>query len=162
MALVFEIVPEFPKRLIKGEDVNLALEIALDRAAEVALKELRRTTTTWKTQVEFTVQRTHYQRRIRTTNQIWNWVDRGTPPHDIEPKKKKFLQFQTGYQRKTVPGILDSFTGGSYGAYRRTKFIEHPGIKPRKFREAMQDLLEERLKDEVELAVLQALGRIQF
>lgn len=69
--------------------------------------------------------------------QIWVWLDDGTRPHVIVPKKAPRLAFIWdgfgSYRPKTKPGVIDSFEGGSTGDWVYRKRVKHPGHKPRRF-----------------------------
>lgn len=70
---------------------------------------------------------------------IWIMVNEGTPEHDIAPKNAGgFLQFQTGYDAKTSPGVIGSVQGGKFGPTIRKRIVHHPGFAGRHFDKAIQ------------------------
>lgn len=138
---------------------------ALDEASELLLQDFEKTTATWRTKVVFKVQKTAFSRRIYTTSKIYAYVDQGTPPHTITPKKNNSigkLQFQTGYRPKTYANTIASVPGGSFGPYRRASVVNHPGIKPRNFTGTIYATIGKRLEDALEIKLLNHLGRLGF
>jgi len=109
--------------------INQARQTA--KAIEVDFKV---TTRTWKTKVEFERKIiSDEQIDIFTTSKIYLFVSGGTKAHIIRAKNAPNLLFQVGYNRKTQPNRIASYNGGSFGPYRKTKQVNHPGSKARKF-----------------------------
>jgi hypothetical protein len=76
--------------------------------------------------------------RITTNDAIFRFVDQGTRPHMIRPRKPGgVLAFQAGYARKTYPGYITSVKGGKFGPMRYARAVRHPGTKPRHFSETI-------------------------
>lgn len=154
----------------------------MDRAARKARDEFKKTTTTWDTKPDFKIEVTPATRKIRVSSQVWHWVDAGTKPHTITRRglatkkgklsvrrvanaqsqgKLQYLQFRTGYQAKSIPGIPDSFAGGTYtGGFVKKLSVEHPGIKARRFTEVIRGIIEDDLNRTIENAINRALGKI--
>ena len=88
------------------------------------------------------------------------WTDKGTKPHDIRPKRARYLKFQVGYDARTAPGAKSGVgTGRKFGAWRSALVIHHPGTKARKFSEKFnKDILPDMRKD-IENAIRRALRR---
>ena len=129
-----------------------------------ALDAFRKTTRTWWHQPEFEmmVQQTGNELEIvvGTDDRIYGYVDRGTPPHIIRPKKPGYpLRFQSGYKSKTTPGVIGSKAGGPRGDFVRAMEVHHPGTKPRKFSEAIQDYMNVKAPERIEKRVNQWLGK---
>lgn len=72
-----------------------------------------------------------------TDNVIYGYVNYGTRPHIIRPKKSQVLSFQWGgpgsYQAKTKPGRIVSRPGGQVGSSVQFKQVNHPGFPGRHF-----------------------------
>jgi len=69
----------------------------------------------------------------KTYTQLFDWVDTGTKPHAIVPKRKKQLAFQSKYRAKTQAYSMYSGPGGKSGHYVYRPRVSHPGFKGREF-----------------------------
>ena len=71
--------------------------------------------------------------RVYTTDEVWNYLDKGTRPHVIRAKRAKNLRFRAGpYTPKTIPGRLVSGRGGyAAGPWVSTPEVMHPGTEAR-------------------------------
>lgn len=123
-------------------DFNRALEQALEDTAKEVIKDFKRTTETWEHQPEFKVLDSAFRvgsravsLNVGTDDEIYGYVSRGTPAHDILPRQATVLRFKAGFVPKTKPGRMLSKGGGSSGDDAFTKSVHHPGTKPRKFEE---------------------------
>lgn len=74
---------------------------------------------------------------VFTEDEIFKFVDGGTRPHQIKPRRYPALRFKTGYNAKTRPGVLSSRSGGPFGKYVYAKQVNHPGTEARGFSEAI-------------------------
>lgn len=66
---------------------------------------------------------------------IWGYVDKGTEPHIITPKKPGgVLAFNVGYEAKTSP-VANANVGSGIASGKRvmTQRVNHPGNEPREF-----------------------------
>ena len=72
-------------------------------------------------------------RQITIDEDRYRYVDFGTKPHLIRPRRGLFLRFRGGYAAKTQPGVLASGSGGASGALMYARMVRHPGTKARKF-----------------------------
>ena len=93
---------------------------------------------------------------VGTNSKIYEYVDKGTKPHIIRPKRAQFLRFQTGYRAKTTPGIIGSSSGGRSGDIVYSQGVRHPGTKARKFSEIINKKYERKFKDEMHAAMRRA------
>lgn len=129
-----------PKRLVfDAKKMADAIENAFDGAAEGALTDFDTTHATWATPVGFTVTAQPYSRIISTDSAIYAFVNDGTRPHPIAPKKPGgVLAFRTGGGPKSSPGVIGS-SGGSAGTNQvfTRKPVQHPGTKARDFDKAI-------------------------
>lgn len=105
-------------------------------SAERSRRAFKSTTKTWKRQPKF------YSRRqvgetvsfvAGTDDLVYKWVNDGTKPHIIRPKKAKLLRFRSEYSAKTSPKVIGSRPGGSYGPFVVAKMVKHPGTEARDF-----------------------------
>lgn len=65
--------------------------------------------------------------------QKWTWLDEGTRPHVIRPRRAKRLRFQRGgFRAKTSVGKFESGAGKpASGPVIFSKGVRHPGTKAR-------------------------------
>lgn len=128
-----------PPALPDGEAYAKAMEKAVYKAAGLALHDLESTVRTWKHKPAFDVTITKdggdYSVTAGTDDEIYGYVNDGTKPHAIRPKRGRYLRFSSGYKAKTRVGIIGSIEGGSFGGDVFSKGVMHPGFPGRKFAE---------------------------
>lgn len=138
---------------LKEKEMRLELLNGLRTVARAVERDYKETVKTWKTKPEFetivTLRGGKAEFLVGTDNEIYRYVDEGTKPHPIFPKKAKFLRFQSGYSAKTTPGIIGSTSGGRSGSEVFSRGVQHPGTKPRKFSELINKKYKSRFKDEM-------------
>jgi len=126
-----------PGKLPTGAEYLKAFEQGTQKAAALVLRDLESTTRTWKHKVAFDVTITRVQGdyvvAAGTDNQIYGWVNNGTKPHMIRPKRGKYLRFSSGYRAKTRVNIIGSIEGGAFGSDIYSNGVRHPGFPGRNF-----------------------------
>lgn len=134
------IVP--PKNQIKTfKDFAVGFEIAGAKVSSRGLRMFEKTVQSWETDVAFIRRKTATRPTLKyvvyTENEVYYYVNAGTPPHPIEPKFAPALRFLSDYAAKTKPGVAFSYPGGARGDVVFAKYVEHPGTEPRKFDEVI-------------------------
>ena len=94
---------------------------------------------------------------VGTDDSIYRLVNEGMKPRIIRPVRAKMLRFQVGYQAKTVPGVIGSRPGGSYGKVVFAKEVHHPGFEGRKFDDLIVTRWKPRFKDEMHRVMREAI-----
>lgn len=136
---------------IKPERFNdKAFKKAILKTAEKYADELQadfeKTTETWEHDVEFE-KIVDYEPKgpeifVGTDDEIYGYVNDGTRPHPIFPKKAKALRFQWGgkgsYTPKTTPRVIGSKAGGPSGPIVHRPYVQHPGTEGRHFDEEIE------------------------
>ncbi len=125
--------------------------------AEDAKKDFEKTTATWMTPVDFDIKIERDSVTVSTDNEIYGYVDDGTRPHDIAPKKAKRLRFTVGGQQaKTAPRVIGSGQGrsGSVPVFRR--IVHHPGTEAREF----SKILQAKYQKQIGVRIGQAIGNV--
>jgi hypothetical protein len=127
------------------------------KAGEDIKRDFEKTTKTWNHQPEFVIEAklnvSPMTLFVGTYDQIYIWVSAGTglhgPKHAEYPifagfftgkSDKKFLAYQEEYERATEPGVIDSGPHGKFGNWVNVPAVMHPGIEPREFDVAMEEL----------------------
>jgi hypothetical protein len=141
---------------------------AMREIKDGVLQEFKRTTASWHHQPRWQV----YEARgmggvttikVSTDDKPYMFVDKGTRPHMIFPKRAKALRFTWGghgsYIAKTVPGYITSRNGGPTGKQVFRKGVRHPGTEPRRFTELVQALWQRKAGEVVNRHVRMALDR---
>lgn len=100
-------------------------------AADDALKDMQKTTATWRNQPDFVAKEQRDGFMVGTENDIWTMLDKGTRAHRIIARKAKRLRFSSGYSAKTRPGFVGSQSGGSSGGPVFAQSVQHPGTTAR-------------------------------
>lgn len=136
----------------KSRNLSAAMRDAMKETEREGLRMYRRTSNNWSNQPEYKVEREQGSNHITlvfgTSDKIWNWLDRGTRPHIIRPKRAKVLAFQWGgpgsYKAKTRPGWIGSGSGGPSGDTVFRRAVHHPGTEPRHWTAAIQGELDKK------------------
>lgn len=89
---------------------------------------------------------------------IWFWVNDGTKPHIIRPKRSKYLKFRTGYKPRTARGGFGG-PGKADGPWVSAKEVKHPGIKAREFTKLIVSRARPRFRRLTEAAFRKAIRR---
>lgn len=149
-----------PKNKFRPEIFRFETRLAMEQVAKGITEDFEKTTATWKHQPEFksrvTLGKT-VNLIVGTTDEIYGYVDRGTKPHIIRPKKAKVLAFPGGkYHAKTKPRFIGSMPGGSSGATVFSQEVHHPGTKARKFTEELFKRWRSRIYNSVSVAFSRA------
>lgn len=90
---------------------------------------------------------------VGTDDEIYRYVDEGTRPHTIRPKRAKVLAFNAGHTAKTMPGVIGSRPGGPFGETVFAHEVKHPGTKARNFEKAIKKKRTPWFKREMEKAL---------
>lgn len=126
-----------PGYLPTTDEYMKAIIGALDKTANLILQDFKKTTATWEHKPDFSLtpylSKGNMARAIGTNSLIYHFVDHGTKAHRIEPKRSKYLAFQSGYRAKTRVGIIGSQEGGAFGDTVIAQGVDHPGFPGRKF-----------------------------
>jgi hypothetical protein len=149
-----------PKRL-KEKEMRLELLNAMRKAGKDIEKDFKATVKTWKHKPKFetavSLAGNGPSVLVGTDDEIYRYVDEGTKPHIIKPKRATALRFQGGYQAKTSPGVIGSGAGGaSGGIFFSRRGVRHPGTKARKFSEAIEKKWRRPFKSRMEDAMSKA------
>ena len=128
---MIKLKPIIPKlRLFDPAKHRTAIDAGMREAADEALEDFRRTTSTWSRSVSFEAKKQADGYLIGTDDDVWGMLDKGTKPHSIVAKKRA-LRFPGGYRAKTRPGFIGSSSGGPSGGMVFRKRVFHPGTKAR-------------------------------
>ena len=137
---------------LNHRELDAAINQALKEFQEVAIAAHEETTENWEHKVVFRAKRMDFPEksvqpgvavRVWTDDEIWRYVDEGTKPHEIRPKKAGgVLAFPSMFKAKTQPQSLKSGAGASGGPVVVTQAVQHPGTKARNFSAMLQRKLD--------------------
>ena len=147
MAIVFKAIK--PTTLRK-DAFRLEFLSMMHKAEREMIKDFRLTAETWEHKPVFQSQISLIggpSLLVGTDDEIYGYVNNGTPSHVIQPKLASVLSFQTDFTPKTVPGVIGSKSGGKSGPRRRAKAVQHPGFEARKFDDTIQKKWKPIFKD---------------
>lgn len=146
-----------PKPVLPNLEKIIAQELAKEQKA--ILREYQSTTRTWANKPEFEVDEESEGAVIGTDNPIYGYVDHGTKPHVIRPKRAKKLHFfASGFVSKTVPRRLNPRAGRkATKAETFSSGVQHPGTEGREFSKIIRERstarfwrnLQKRIKQEL-------------
>lgn len=136
MALVWKAIK--PQRL-KDKSFRMTIYNKARAVGNAMKRDFEATTATWKHKPVFTVDVSTKGQGpavlVGTSDQIYGYVNDGTKPHVIRPKRGRVLRFASGYTAKTSPGVIGSGAGGASGGAIFSRQVNHPGTKARNFDE---------------------------
>lgn len=157
MALVWKAIK--PQRL-KDKSFRMTIYNKARAVGNAIKKDFEATTKTWNHKPSFTVDVSTKGQGpavlVGTSDEIYTYVNEGTKPHAIFPRKAKVLRFQGGYKAKTSPGNIGSSAGGASGPTLFRPFVQHPGTKARKFDEVIAKKWQPLFKKEMQAAMAEA------
>lgn len=144
--------PITPKNLPSTKEYLKAVTDAAQKTARLTGRDLESTTRTWKhkPQFEVTVTETNgdYSVAAGTDDQRYKWVNDGTRPHIIRPRRSRFLRFRVGGSPKTTPNVIGSKAGAQGTDWRTAQEIHHPGTTARNFTKRIQERRQKTLEQE--------------
>ncbi len=123
------------------------------KEADRVKKDFLSTVSTWKKKPEFEIRDTRFGFDVFTDNDIFGYVDKGTRPHVIEPKKATVLAFSTGGSPKTRPGKFRAVSGKAGTNPVFAKRVQHPGTKPRKLTKKVRERSKKRYARNIQKAI---------
>ena len=142
------------RRIRTPRGIERDLLYAFEDELKEAMQEFQGTTATWKHPVKFTIQRkSKGSADIVTTDKIYGYVDQGTRPHIIKPKRPGYpLRFNTaGFRPKTAVRQLGSSAGSpAKPPEAHAMEVQHPGTDAREFTEVIANKSQARLKRRVD------------
>lgn len=134
-----------------------AVKAKADEVANEMLLDFELTTWTWTHKVKFRKivhkGRDSVEALVGTDDPIYKYVDEGTRPHMIYPKKAKALHFKGTYKSKTLPGVMVARPGGASGKDVFAKAVKHPGTKARKFSQKLSKEWEKKLAGRLDTVI---------
>ena len=139
---------------------------ALNRMRKVGVKvraDFEKTTATWEHDVKFD-QAISLSKKdggptllVDTGDEIYGYVSEGTKAHTISPRPGGVLAFKPDYYAKTMPGVISSMAGGSFGKTVITsRSVRHPGTEARRFNRIIANKWRAPFKREMEAALRDA------
>lgn len=139
----------------KNQPIDLAairkrIEQGLDDTAVEVKDDLDATTASWDHSVAFVTKKQPMQRTISTRDKIYGYVELGTKPHNIFPRKARFLRFGLNPAAKTKPGVIGSGPGSAGSPTVFRKGVRHPGTEPRRFIPAIVKKRRTRLAENIQ------------
>ena len=136
---VFLVKAVTPRKRIDYLKWQLAILKALNDEGEIIKRMYKKTVATWsQPKPVFRITAKFSDREgasvdVYTTNQKYLWVDLGTEPYIIRPRKMPYLKFRVGGKPKTKVRTIGSGAGRAGNTWVTTKLVRHPGIKAREF-----------------------------
>lgn len=154
-----------PERL-KDDKMRLTLLNAVRKAARDIRKDFEKTTRTWEHKPKFeevvSLTGPGPVALVGTDDKLYRWVDEGTKPHEIWAgaytgrSQHRHLAFREGFEPKTIPRVIDSRQGGTWGPYRYAPMVHHPGTEARQFDKTIAETWESKFKRRMEQAMSEA------
>lgn len=148
-----------PKDALGAAALARAIKNTLNAVAKGAQTDFGVTARTWDHKVDFTIDDSDPDRRIVSTKDtIYGFVDQGTRPHIIRPRRARVLTWMgTAYRAKTSPGQIKSVRGGNNNSIVHTKIVQHPGSEARRFSIVIRDKWAKQMQIRMNSAIIAAL-----
>jgi hypothetical protein len=147
----------------KDEAFKAAIQAAAKEVADEMVLDFRETTRPWKHKVKFEeviAVDPNVEILVGTDDEVFGFVNNGTKPHAIFPRKAKALAFQWGgkgsYRPKTKPKVIGSTPGGPSGPKVALPYVQHPGTDAREFDVTIEKKWKPRFKRLMEAAMSEA------
>lgn len=155
MKISFE--PIKPKKpIINPAILKAGVEQATTFCKEGAKADFRKTTATWTHQPTWYITRRGTDWFIGTKDEIYGYVDEGTPPHTIRAKNPsgRLAFFSKGFKPKSRAGYIASYAGvkASQG-FVRPKEVQHPGTKARNFSKKIAEKWQKEFAKRIRAAI---------
>lgn len=151
-----------PSRLKAGA-FRLQLLNEMRRMGTEVKRDFEKTTATWKHKPAFeqTISLTGPGpvMLVGTDDEIYRYVSKGTRPHPIFAgiytgrSSKTVLAFSSRSTPKTSPGVIGSSAGSRGAVDVFVPYVEHPGTKPRRFEETIEEKWTPKFKRRMERAL---------
>jgi hypothetical protein len=161
MSSVVEFKQIKPAKL-KVDKVRLEILNALRAQGKEIVADYNQTVQTWRNKPSFEVAvslsgggATVLVTPDGPNRQQFEYVDKGTRPHIIRPRRATVLRFKSTYRAKTSPGVIGSGPGGASGSDVYRQFVNHPGTEARRFSE----IIEKRRRKRFQEAMVDAMQR---
>ena len=174
-----------PKQLFKVDEIRLELLNALRSEGRQIKKDFQKSTRTWKHKPVFetkvSLRRTTATGfvEVKTDDEIYGYVNHGTGiwsgrgKYPIRPKVRRrgprgrfrraagSLAFPSKFGPKTRPGKINAGSGSRGGPMVFTKQVMHPGIRPRKFDQAIVNRINKtrRFQNRIDKAIARGLAK---
>jgi hypothetical protein len=133
------------------------LDEAVRESAVEAQTMYGATVATLRTQPTFELQHEGTGRwGIKTDSEIYGYVDKGTPPHEIVARRAPYLRFTVPFSPKTKPRFIVSYAGSRGEQWVSKKSVHHPGTKARQFSQIIQQRAQAPTANRLRAALKQA------
>lgn len=139
--------------MIDGKKLERAIENALTGEAKAVKVDFSVVTQTWKHRPDFAIEKDEGRRTVATDDEVFGYVDEGTPAHIITAKGNKPLTFGVGGSPKTAPRVIGSRAGTRGSQIVRAQTVHHPGTAPRLFTDEIKEKWDDRLPDVMQRAI---------
>jgi hypothetical protein len=157
------VLKQIKPKAFNSKAFETEFEKRMGKVGEQIRRDFEKTTATWKKKPKFEVLLSAkggaVEILVDTDDKIFGYVELGTRPHVILPRKAKALKFKSKFSPKTSPGFIGSRAGGSSGSDVFSKGVLHPGTKPRNFSKTIKKMREPWFKREMETAINTAAKR---
>lgn len=141
--------------------MQAALEAEAKAAADDLELEFQLSTATWDHDVKFEkivqIGPDSVQVLVDTDDEIYRYVNEGTKPHEIRPKRPGgVLAFPSQFTPKSQPGRQTSGAGSSGGDTIFSAGVHHPGTKARRFDKTIMSRFSPKYRRRMEKAMKDA------
>lgn len=149
-----QLINRVPKQVFDVDGQRKRVRKAQEQAAGGIQADLEAVTATWKHKPKIEVRISEGQADVIIKDRIFNYLNEGTRGgYLIFPKRKKRLAFGVPFRSKTQPGSLMSGPGSRGSTTIVRPYVQHPGIKARRFTKTALDKWEKIFLADIRAAV---------
>lgn len=157
-----------PAKPFQSSIFRAELKTAAAQMENKILADFEKTTATWEHDVKFKASVAAGAAaggigvEVATKDKVYGYVDEGTKPHIIRPKKRNkrgLLSFQTGGHAKTRPKVIGSTAGRKGNKQVFAKEVHHPGTKARQFTKTISKKWQPEFRRQMDAAMRRAAKR---
>lgn len=150
---LLQLKPVLPGHLTPSKAYVEVMKKAALKSIKAAKRDLEASTRTWKHKPPFVLTEVEtpaeYAAVTGTDDAIFGYVDQGTRPHIIRPRRSRYLRFRVGGRPKTRVGFIGSEPGAAGTDWRTAFFVLHPGVAKRDFIETIRKRRQITLEQEI-------------
>lgn len=162
MKLRLEVITPKGKQLLDAARMQVEIDRARKETATDILNDYKKTVATWQHSVKFHSTRRGNDYYISTNDEIYGFVEGGTRPHAILPRRKggRLRFFRSGFRPKSRVGYIASYAGATANAdLTYSKGVQHPGTRGRKFSEKIAEKWRKEWAIRVRAAIKKAVEK---
>jgi hypothetical protein len=149
-----------PHTPFKAQVFRDELRAETEKISKEIKADFEKTTKTWEHKPKFDVKTKSTNEQVSiavsTKDKVYGYVDQGTRPHIIKPRRAKRLAFSSKFKPKTKVRVIGSQAGARGKVDTFAQVVHHPGSDAREFAQEIQAAWQPKLKKRIEQTITRA------